>query len=383
MERPSPSRPSPPPGVSGRPNPLSSPLVSLAAAVALLAGMRLASFVVVPILLALFVAFVSAPWVFRMTRAGVPYLLSATLVLLTEAAVLVGILMLITNSFVQFREKLPAYRERLIELSADTVRWLTELGVNVPRDEAAQLVDPAALMSLIGSTVSNVTSVFGRAVLVILLIAFCLFDAARLWHHLDRRFGAAPDGQGMLSRTSAEVNRYLFVKTLTSASTGILAGIWCWVLDVDYAVLWGFLAYILNYIPTVGSIIAAIPAVGIALVVHGFPLAFLLAGGYLAINTAIGNVVEPRVMGQALGLSPVVVLLSMVVWGYVLGPVGAFLSVPLTMMVKSGLATSEHSWLADLMSNRDGRPGRPTIVPEAPRLTGPPTEAGPAAQGPP
>ena len=130
------------------------------------------------------------------------------------------------------------------------------------------------------------------------------------------------------------VRGYLAIKTLTSLSTGILVSLMLAVLGVDFAILWGLLAFLLNYVPNIGSILAAVPAVLLALLLGGLPSALLVTAGYVLINVIIGNVVEPRLMGEGLGLSTLVVFLSLVLWGWLLGPVGMLLSIPLTTTLK-------------------------------------------------
>jgi len=140
------------------------------------------------------------------------------------------------------------------------------------------------------------------------------------------------------------------IKTLISLGTGILAGIWLMAMGVSYAILWGMLAFFLNYIPNIGSIIAAIPAVILALIQFGIIKAAVVGVGYLVINTLMGSVIEPRFMGKELGLSTLVVFLSLLFWGWVLGPIGMLLSVPLTMMAKIALDNREETrWIAILL----------------------------------
>ncbi len=139
---------------------------------------------------------------------------------------------------------------------------------------------------------------------------------------------------------------------MVSLATGLLAGFMLWALDVDYFVLWGVVAFMLNYIPNIGSIIAAVPPVLLALITQGPLVAGIIAGGYLVINTVMGNIVEPKFMGKGLGLSTLVVFLSLIFWGWLMGTVGMLLSVPLTMIVKIALETSQEGrWLATLLGN--------------------------------
>jgi len=135
-------------------------------------------------------------------------------------------------------------------------------------------------------------------------------------------------------------------------------GLWCWILGVDFPVLWGLLAFLFNFIPNIGSILAAVPPVLLALVQFGIGRTLAVAGGYVAVNMVVGNVIEPMVFGRKLGLSNLVVFLSLVFWGWIWGPVGMLLSVPLTMVVKLALEHSEqYHWVAVLLGPTSD-PGR-------------------------
>ena len=179
-----------------------------------------------------------------------------------------------------------------------------------------------------------------------------LFEAAGLPRKVRAALG---DPEADLSRfraTISDIQEYLSLKTWISVGTGFLAWLTCWGVGVDYAVLWGVVAFFLNYIPTLGSIIAALPPVLLALIQYGWTEALIVVAGYTAINTVVGSVLEPKIMGERLGLSGLVVFLSLVFWGYVWGPLGMFLSVPLTMVVKILLEDSDDlRWIAVLLGD--------------------------------
>jgi predicted PurR-regulated permease PerM len=135
-------------------------------------------------------------------------------------------------------------------------------------------------------------------------------------------------------------------------ATGILIAFWLYILDVDYPILWGFIAFLLNYIPNIGSIVAAIPAVILAFIQYGIGSAIMVTAGYIVVNFIIGNVIEPRLMGRKLGLSTLVVFLSLIFWGALLGLVGAILSIPLTMTLKFAFESGESTkWIAVLLGS--------------------------------
>ena len=150
------------------------------------------------------------------------------------------------------------------------------------------------------------------------------------------------------------IRHYLSIKTMTSLATGILVGICLAFIGVDYPVLWGFVAFLLNFIPTVGSIIAAIPAVILSILELGFPASFLTIGIYILVNVGIGNVIEPRMMGKGLGLSTFIIFFGLIFWGFLLGYVGMFLSVPIMMVIKIILEYNPKTkWIAALLGTKD------------------------------
>jgi len=171
----------------------------------------------------------------------------------------------------------------------------------------------------------------------------------------SRRFEAIVDARGpnlqrMLSATH-DIQKYLGIKTLISIATGVLAGLLCWGAEVDFPLLWGLLAFSLNYIPAVGSIIAGVPPMLLALLTHDIHHAIAVGVGYLVINGFLGNFMEPALLGRRFGLSTVVIVISVLFWGYIWGPVGMLLAVPLTMMVKVALDNSyELRWLGVAIS---------------------------------
>jgi predicted PurR-regulated permease PerM len=164
-------------------------------------------------------------------------------------------------------------------------------------------------------------------------------------------FGEEVGDERRLEKVVGEIQTYLGIKTVISLATGLILGAWCYVMDLDFPVLLGLMAFVLNYVPTVGSIIAAVPAVLLSIILHGtLPHALAVTGGYVVVNTVFGNILEPNLMGRRLGLSTLVVILSLLFWGWAWGPLGALLSVPLTVVVKIWLEnTQDLRWVAVLL----------------------------------
>jgi predicted PurR-regulated permease PerM len=185
---------------------------------------------------------------------------------------------------------------------------------------------------------------------ILLTVIFILLEASGFPQKLQDAFPDPEKTVGPFRTFMESVNRYLVIKTLFSLATGITIWLWLTFLGVDFAPTWGMVAFFLNFVPNIGSIIAAVPAILLALIQLGAPSALLVCLGYAVVNIVFGNVLEPRFMGRGLGLSTLVVFISLIFWGWVLGTIGMVLSVPLTMIVKIALASDEDTqWIAIML----------------------------------
>ena len=205
-------------------------------------------------------------------------------------------------------------------------------------------------MRLAARMLSGLGAVLTNSFLIIITMVFILLEASSFQAKLQKAFGDVSDTMSKYQSFADGVKRYMMIKALVSFGTGLVVALWLMVLGVDFPLLWGLLAFLLNFVPNIGSIIAAVPAVLVAYLQLGVSQAVLAAVGYLVVNLVAGNVIEPRYMGRGLGLSTLVVFLSLVFWGWVFGPVGMVLSVPLTMTVKLALEGNEGGrWLAVML----------------------------------
>jgi predicted PurR-regulated permease PerM len=194
--------------------------------------------------------------------------------------------------------------------------------------------------------------------MVVIVAIFILLEGSALPDKVRRVPGVSSEAWIHLSQIVADLRRYMFLKTVMSLLTGALVALWLLLLGVDFAILLGVLAFALNYIPVIGSIVAALPGILLAFIEFGLGTGVITAVGYVVINVAVSNGIEPRYFGNGLGLSPLVVIVSVLFWGWVLGPMGMLLSVPLTMSLKIALESDEGTrWLAVLMGGRP-RPQR-------------------------
>jgi AI-2 transport protein TqsA len=325
-------------------------LVGFAALVIIIGGIRAAQPVLVPLALAGFLTVISMPLLTGLRRARVPNLLAIPLVLLLVVGVLFAIGAIATNSLLEIRDAMPRYVARFSVLYGDALMWLTTHRVLDPQAVDEILISPTWIVNVATGLFRGFAGFMSMTVLVALVTLFLLAEAAGVPRKLRAAPGQANADLHHYGRLIDEIQRYLAIKTLTSLSTGILVGIWALVIGLDFPLFWGLTAFLLNYVPTIGSLVAAVPAVLLALLQMGFGGALLTAGGYVFVNIMIGNLIEPAVMGRGLGLSPFVVLASLLFWGWVWGPIGMLLSLPLTMVVKIMLENSPSlAWVAVLM----------------------------------
>lgn len=330
-------------------------LVLMAAFVVVVAGMRTAETLLVPFLLSLFIAVICSPPLVWLKGRGVPSGLSLLIILLSIVGMGLLIGAVVGSSINDFRGDLPEYQERLKGLSHQLQQFLNTKGIEVSQEQWQEIFDPSVALSFAGNTLASLGNVMTNAFLILLTVIFILAEEVRF---SDKMMHAHPEAQKVveaMGRFTRSVNQYMAIKTSLSLLTGLVAMTWLWWLGVDYPALWGMLAFLLNFVPNLGSILAAVPAVLLALIQLGVPEAALTAAGYVAINVVVGNMIEPRMMGKGLDLSTLIVFLSLVFWGWVLGPVGMLLSVPLTMTVKIALENIEGTrWLGVMLGSGKG-----------------------------
>ncbi len=325
-------------------------LLTVAAFIIVVAGLRVASPLVIPLLLSAFIAVVSSPPLFWLRKKRVPTVLALFIVISCVLIFVLLIAALIGTSVNDFSENLPVYQDRLKEKARVFIVWIDTLGFDVPVDRLYDIFNPSTAMKLVAKMLSGLSGVLTNGFLILLTVVFILLEASSFRGKLTSVLDHPDRSLPYFSTFTHNIQRYMAIKTWVSIGTGILVAIWLAILGVDFPLLWGLLAFLMNYIPNIGSILAAIPAVILAFIQLSGIHALLSIIGYVVINIIVGNVVEPKVMGKGLGLSTLVVFLSLIFWGWVLGPVGMLLSVPLTMTLKIALDSREDTrWIAVLI----------------------------------
>ncbi len=390
-------------------------ILILAALVIVIAGMRYSADFILPILLAFFIATISFPITNWLREHRVPRVFAVLITVIVDFAFLTGVVFLGIVLTSEFQSKWDSKYEALTKQRTDQLieftteqyeKWgfegkkttesipeiipgdatstdaqelpikdrvasvETDLGVTNEGEAISNKIDKSGqgieqlgelfkdmlsrenIWDWVRNTLRQLLSILGTAFIIMLLTVFMLSEARMF----GRRFSAICDAQGpnlqrMLSATK-DIQKYLGIKTLISMATGLLAGLLCWQMNLEFPLLWGILAFALNFIPAVGSVIAGIPPVLLSLLNNGsLPDAAIIGGGYLLINGFLGNFLEPTLLGRRFGISTVVVILSVLFWGWLWGPLGMLMAVPLTMLLKVAMDnSSDFRWVAVAIS---------------------------------
>jgi AI-2 transport protein TqsA len=288
-----------------------------------------------------------------MRRRHVPTplaIVAIMLVMLGGVMLLIGV---VERAVTGFASNLPAYQAAFLAQTDKIWLWLAANGIEVSTELLRDQFNLQVLIRNLGAIAVTLRNLLTTTFVVVLVAIFILLEGTALPDKVRGVPGVSSEAWTHLSQIVADLRRYMFLKTVMSLLTGALVTLWLLLLEIDFAILFGVLAFALNYIPVIGSIVAALPGILLAFIEYGLGTGAITAVGYVVINVGVSNGIEPRYLGQGLGLSPLVVIVSVLFWGWVLGPMGMLLSVPLTMSLKIALESDEGTrWLAVLLSGR-------------------------------
>ncbi|WP_433158301.1 AI-2E family transporter [Kribbella sp. CA-247076] len=340
-------------------------LVGLAATVIVLAGLRAAAGLVGPIFLALVLTIVVHPVRGRMTRMGLPGWAATLICLVVVYALVLGLTLALVIATARFATLIPQYEEKFDDLVGDVVARLASAGVG--DGEIRSLVDAIDFGRLAGffaSLLGGVVEILSSLVFVLTLLLFLTVDAGtfpKLLASADP--SRAPLVSGLRS-FAIGTRTYLVVSTVFGLIVAVIDTVVLALLDIPVPLLWGLLAFITNYIPNVGFVIGLVPPAVLGLLEGGWTTGLAVIVLYSLINVVIQSIIQPKFVGDAVGLSTTLTFLSLVVWSWVLGPVGALLAIPFSLLVRSLLVDVDprSQWLTPLLSNRP-QPVEPTAVP--------------------
>lgn len=330
-------------------------LVVLAAGFVVAFSLNLASRLVAPTFLALVLTIVVSPVRDLLTRHGAPRWLGTLVAVLTVFAGLFTLVFLIVISGAEVAGTLPQYASSLDSMLDGVKAWLA--GLNIQPEQISAITSSidlgkvgALITSLLGDIVSAVTSLF----FVLAVVLFMFVDSRQFSEHLTAISAERHAFVAAMSRFTSGTRRYLVVTTVFGAIVSVLDTVFLWFVGVPGAVLWGLLAFVTNYIPNIGFFIGLLPPAIIALLSGGWGLFFEVVAVYIVLNAVIQSIIQPKLVGDAVGLSATVTFLSLLVWALLLGGVGAVLAVPLTLLVKALLVDVDPRtrWMGGLLGDR-------------------------------
>lgn len=343
-------------------------LVTLACAVIVIAGLQAARDILVPIVMASFLAVVSYPITQLLkTKCRFPHWLAVTVTVIADFGFLTGIVFLlnylassVTTVF------LGKYNIMFQQKYGDLLAFLKKNGWDGEAQRIMEglqeLLSGQRIMAMTTSLMGQAASMVTVTTIILILMTFFMGEAPLFRRNLSKLAAAGDTGIGKFTNAIIGIQKYLIIKTFISLITGLFAWILCVMVGVDLPVFWAILAFILNFIPTFGSIIAALPPMLLALLMQGTSEMVVVGIGYLAMNIALGNFIEPMMLGRQFGIATCVVLLSVIFWGWIWGPIGMLLAVPISMLVKLALESSKDlRWLALLIDNPPGKKRIPLL----------------------
>jgi AI-2 transport protein TqsA len=329
------------------------------------AVLRELSRLMLPLVLAALLTILNLPVVMFLERKKVPKILITLLVAVTTLGLLFLVFTLISGTveqLIQDKDFLAAQFYRKINTS---IEWIaaTVPGFNVDLlwGEIDKIISPKNVASLLGAVFGTLGNVGSSSVLFLVYYLILLSGATRYHGYIEYVAGADKDGETrqIWALTQESISAYMGIKTLISIITGLTAGLICWAFGLQFALFWGFMGFLLNYIPSIGSIVATALPVFMAVIQFNGVAPILALGILLGVTQfLIGSVIDPMIMGNRLRLNTVTVIFGLLFWGYIWGIPGMLLSVPLMVMIRLLLERSEDlSIIARLMGN-PGKPGR-------------------------
>lgn len=313
---------------------VSNPIIIFASFIIIIAGLMNAVSIVNALLMGLFISIVCAQPIAWLKSKKVPQTLALIIVLIGVTAVFIFFIEVIGSSLSSFSKNVDVYEENLREMGNVLFARLESRGFSPSMSKITNLIDVSRAMNITANLLSRLGSFMGNALTIFFLTVFLLLELDSIAIKSKVVYRNSKKSYTYFNTIVSNIRHYLTIKTITSLFTGFLVWISLKIIGIDYAIIWALIAFLLNYIPNFGSIIAAIPAILFALIQQGFDGAFWTGIIFLVVNMIIGNIVEPKMMGRGLGLSTYIVFVSLLFWGFVLGTVGMFLSVPLTMALK-------------------------------------------------
>jgi len=327
-----------------------SPIIKFASLIIIFAGVIYAKSIITPFILALFISIICAQPISWLEKKKIPKWLALIIVILGLVSFFAGFAFLIGGALTSFSGNISKYESALTTIGNSFIQFLNEKGLKISNDQVSKLIQPGKILEFTATAMNGLFNMMGNAFLIFLTILFILMEFGSFSVKAKAILSGSDESISYFSTITNNIRHYLGIKTLVCLLIGIVIYVALLIIGVNYPLLWALIAFLMNYIPHIGSLMAAVPTVLFALVQLGLSGALWTLGSFLLVNNIIGNFIEPRIMGKGLGLSTLVVFLSLIFWGFIFGVVGMFLSVPITMTIKIILEHNEKTrWLAILL----------------------------------
>jgi AI-2 transport protein TqsA len=328
-------------------------LMGTAAATITVAGMRSIADLLGLTFLALVITVSAHPLRAPLLRWHLPGWLATLVMVVVAYAVLLVFAVTMTVAVARFATLLPTYQEEMASTVDDAVGWFADLGVGSEQvTSVAESFDPARLADLLSGLLGGVLALVSDLFLVVTLLLFFAVDAAWLPARMEEAPAERRSIVAALTSFASGTRRYLLVCTVFGLIVAVIDTAALWLLGIPVPLLWGLLAFVTNYIPNIGFVLGLAPVAVLALLEGGWGLMLGVIAVYSVINVVIQSIIQPKVIGDAVGLSTSLTFLSLVFWAWVLGPIGAFLAIPLSLLVKAVLVDVDPGsrWLGPLIS---------------------------------
>lgn len=355
-------------------SPLTRLLLTIASAVVVLAGMRAAAPVIGPVAIALLITIAWSPASQWLQRKGWPPMVASLTGIVVGIMAIALIVLLVWSSLEQLQENLPEYEPRVAALRESINGLLARLPFETSNLLDAESLQPGAIVGYALKFIGGITSTAGNLAILVLIMAFLMIEGVRYPRKLRDAFQTSQASTDRLDKFVKSMRSYVVLNTIFGLLAGVANTVLLVVVGVDLAILWGVLSFLLSFLPNIGFVLALAPPALLALLQFGIARALIVVAGFTVINFLIDNIIKPKFYGGSLDISPAVVVVSLVFWGWLLGPVGALLAVPLSISARLLFESHEEShWIGHLIS--DAGPStvvEPAADAESPELPSPP-----------
>ncbi len=310
----------------------------------------------VTMIVGLIVAILFIPFLNWMKKKGVPKTAAFFITLATVLLLMASLLFFLFYSLNSLNTAIPVYAAEMDDLQAQIESTLISLGMDPSETESlVSLVDPSQLLDLVGQMLASMAGILADGVTVMLMLAFLLIGASGFSKKAEQMIAQGNDGLNRLFQFNADIRHYVLITNNVGLAAAAFNTVMLYAIGVDFALLWGVLSYLLSYIPYIGFVLALIPPALLALLEFGWPTALFIIIAYILINSLIDDVIKPKLMGAGLDLAPVIVFVSVIFWGMILGPLGGLLALPMTLAIKELIleADPDNRWIAELLGDND------------------------------